>query len=172
MIPALGTAIETCRVTAGGAAAFSFDRLVVSCLVVLLVMYVIREWSMGLDDDGLLDDGSTFLPDLDDSVEEDSESLRAELEELGQVEEVGVPSDGVLDKDLAGEAILVFSVIMLTVGSLGLFALFSGGFDHTVTEGHVEQVQAQSMDGHRSSTFLEDLRDVAQFTNGVVGGVK
>lgn len=170
MIPALGTAIETCRVTAGGAA-FSFDRLVVSCLVVLLVMYVVRQWSMGLDDDGLLDDGATFLPDLDD-VEEDSESLRAELEELGQVEEVGVPSNGVLDKELAGEAILVFSVIMLTVGSLGLFALFSGGFDHTVTEGHVEQVQAQSMDGHRSSTFLEDLRDVAQFTNGIVGGVK
>lgn len=161
MIPALGTAIETCRVTAG-VAAFSFDRLVVSCLVVLLVMYVVRQWSMGLDDDGLLDDGATFLPDLDD-VEEDSESLRAELEEIAEIDDAVMADREERFKNDLGEVAVAGIIVALVTVSLGLFAVISYGYGDKVT-----LAGTQTQDSN-SSLVTEDLRSVAKFTNGIVG---
>ena len=164
MIPALGTAIETCRVTAGGAAAFSFDRLVVSCLVVLLVMYVVRQWSMGLDDDGLLDDGATLPPDLDD-VEEDSESLRAELEEIAEIDDAVMADREERFKNDLGEVAVAGIIVALVTVSLGLFAVISYGYgDKVALAGTQTQDSTSSF-----NSLTEDFKNVAEFTNGIVG---
>lgn len=97
----------------------------------------------------------------------DSESLRAELEEIAEIDDAIMADREERFKNDLGEVAVAGIIAVLVAVSLGLFALISYGDGDKVT-----LAGTQTQDSSYSSSVTEDLKNVAEFTNGIVGGSK
>ena len=94
----------------------------------------------------------------------DSESLRAELEEIAEIDDAIMADREERFKNDLGEVAVAGIIAVLVAVSLGLFALISYGDGDKVT-----LAGTQTQDSSYSSSVTEDLKNVAEFTNGIVG---
>ena len=93
----------------------------------------------------------------------DSESLRAELEEIAEIDDAIMADREERFKNDLGEVAVAGIIAVLVAVSLGLLALISYGDGDKVTLAGT-QTQASSF-----NSLTEDLKSVAEFTNGIVG---
>ena len=96
----------------------------------------------------------------------DSESLRAELEEIAEIDDAIMADREERFKNDLGEVAVAGIIAVLVAVSLGLFALISYGDGDKVT-----LAGTQTQDSSYSSSGTEDLKNVAEFTNGIVGRI-
>ena len=95
----------------------------------------------------------------------DSESLRAELEEIAEIDDAIMADREERFKNDLGEVAVAGIIAVLVAVSLGLFALISYGDGDKVT-----LAGTQTQDSTSSfNSLTEDLKSVAEFTNGIVG---
>lgn len=96
----------------------------------------------------------------------DSESLRVKLEEIAEIDDVIMRDRSERLKNSLGEAVVAGVIVALVAVSLGLFAVISYGYgDNKVT-----LAGTQTQDSTSSfNSLTEDLKNVAEFTNGIVG---
>ena len=95
----------------------------------------------------------------------DSESLRAELEEIAEIDDAIIADREERFKNDLGEVAVAGIIAVLVAVSLGLFAVISSyGYGDKVT-----LAGTQTQDSSYSSSVTEDLKNVAEFTNGIVG---
>ena len=98
----------------------------------------------------------------------DSESLRAELEEIAEIDDAIMADREERFKNDLGEVAVAGIIAGLVAVSLGLFAVISSyGYGDKVT-----LAGTQTEDSSYSSSVTEDLKSVAEFTNGIGGGFK
>ena len=100
------------------------------------------------------------------SVEDyDSESLRAELEKIAEIDDALMADREDRSKNDLGEVVVAGIIAALVTVSLGLFAVISYGYGDKVT-----LAGAQAHDPTSSfNSLTEDFKNVAEFTNGIVG---
>ena len=95
----------------------------------------------------------------------DSESLRAELEEIAEIDDAVMADREERFKNDLGEVAVAGIIAALVTVSLGLFAVISYGAGAKVT-----LAGTQTQDSTSSfNSLTEDLKSVAEFTNGIVG---
>ena len=95
----------------------------------------------------------------------DSESLRAELEEIAEIDDAVMADREKRFKNDLGEVAVAVIIAALVTVSLGLFAVISYGDGDKVT-----LAGTQTQDSTSSfNSLTEDLKSVAEFTNGIVG---
>ena len=97
----------------------------------------------------------------------DSESLRAELEEIAEIDDAIMADREERFKNDLGEVAVAGIIAALVAVSLGLFAGISYGYGDKVT-----LAGTQTQDSTSSfNSLTEDLKSVAEFTNGIVGRI-
>lgn len=97
----------------------------------------------------------------------DSESLRAELEEIAEIDDAIMADREERFKNDLGEVAVAGIIAALVAVSLGLFAVISYGYgDKVMLAGTQTQDSTSSF-----NSLTEDLKNVAEFTNGIVGRI-